>query len=101
MRLTRPSKTTHRLEVFVDGKSVADNTIEESAGGVHADFDFGVLNDCLASQGIGVGDRRPRQRHVLGGVRGHGRARSPACIAALGFDTGGVIGWCIGQAAAA
>jgi hypothetical protein len=25
----------------------------------------------------------------------------PACIAALGFDTGGVLGWCIGQAAAA
>lgn len=97
--LSRPSESVHRLQVWDNGKSIAEWVFDEKPP--QAMFSWQVLNDCLASQGISWA-----LISVIGVVCsaacvGSGGTACVPCIAGLAGANTTVIGFCVGRALAA
>lgn len=97
-RFTQPSAREHRLEVWNNGKLVADEVFDEDQ--VHAEFSWEVLTSCLSSADIAWATVALISVVCAAACVGTAGAGCVVCIAALAGGTGGTMGFCVGRAIA-
>ncbi len=95
---SQPSAGAHRLQVWSNGKLVADQVFDE--GQVRPQFSWDVLNSCLSNAGIAWATVALISVVCSAACVGTAGAGCVVCIAALAGDTGGTIGFCVGRAIA-
>lgn len=94
--LSQPSDGLHQLQVWDNGKLVADETFNENAPQVQ--WSWQVLNDCLASQGISWALISVIGVACSAACVGTAGTACVPCIAGLSGANTFVIGYCVGRA---
>lgn len=95
--LTHPSNTAHRLQVWDNGKLVGDETFDEA--NAHIEWSWQALNDCPSSAAIAWGTITTISIICAAACVGTAGTGCVVCIVGVSGADGGVIGWCVGEAA--